>query len=53
MNDKTYSGKLQEPIICETVNEYKQIFEPDGELIDTLLSEKSIRKQEKHLAVCF
>lgn len=40
-------------MICETVNEYKQIFEPDSELIDTLLSEKSIQKQEKHLAVCF
>ena len=43
--DRTYSGKLQEPIVCAIVNENKQIFEPNNELIDTLLSEISIQEQ--------
>ena len=34
--DWTYSGKLQEPIVCATVSENKQIFEPNSQLVDTL-----------------
>ena len=35
-------------MVCATVNENKQIFEPNSELADTLLAEISLPKQEKH-----
>ena len=34
-------------MVCATVNENKQIFEPNNELIDTLLAEISISEQEQ------
>ena len=37
-------------MVCDTVNENKQIFEPNSELIDTLLAEISTPEQEKNLS---
>ena len=42
-SDQTYSQKH-----CAIVNESKQIFEPNSELIYTLLTEISMQDQEKH-----
>lgn len=39
LKGRTYSGKMQETIVCATINENEQILEPHSELIDTLLSE--------------
>ena len=47
-SDQTYSGKLLDPNVCAIVNENKQIFEPNSELIYTLLTEISMQDQEKH-----
>ena len=44
---RTYSGKSLDPMVCATVNENKQIFEPNNELIDTLLAEILISEQEQ------
>ena len=46
--DRTYQGKLQTPIVCATVTEDNEIFEPNIKLIDTLQSEISIQEQQKH-----
>ena len=35
--DGTYSSKLLEPVVSATVNQNRQIFEPNSELIDSLL----------------
>ena len=37
--DGTYSSKLLEPVVSATVNQNRQIFEPNSELIDSLLLE--------------
>ena len=47
--DGTYSGKLLESLVSATVNQNRQIFEPNSELIDSLLLEKSKQDQEEHL----
>ena len=44
----TYLGKLLDPMVCATVNENKQVFEPNSGLVDTLLAEISTPEQEKH-----
>ena len=38
--DGTYSSKLLEPVVSATVNRNRQIFEPNSELIDSLLQNK-------------
>ena len=47
--DETYSSKLLEPVVSATVNQNRQIFEPNDELIDFLLLEISKQDQEEHL----
>ena len=47
--DGTYSSKLLEPLVSATVNQNRQIFEPNSELIDSLLLEISKQDQEEHL----
>ena len=47
--DGTYSSKLLEPVVSATVNQNRQIFEPNSELIDFLLLETSKQDQEEHL----
>ena len=47
--DGTYSSKLLEPVVSATVNQNRQIFEPNSELIDSLLREISKKDQEEHL----
>ena len=47
--DGTYSSKLLEPVVSVTVNQNRQIFEPNSELIDSLLREISKKDQEEHL----
>ena len=47
--DGTYSSKLLEPVVSATVNQNRQIFEPNSELIDSLLLEISKQDQEEHL----
>ena len=44
--DGTYSRKLLEPVVLATVNQNRQIFEPNSELIDSLLLEISKQDQE-------
>ena len=45
---QTCSGKLLYPMVYAAVNENKQIFEPNSELIDTLLAEIPTQDQEKY-----
>ena len=47
--DETYSSKLLEPVVSATVNQNRQIFEPNSELIDSLLLEISKEDEEEHL----
>ena len=47
--DGTYSSKLLEPVVSATVNQNRQVFEPNSELIDSLLLEISKQDQEEHL----
>ena len=47
--DGTYSSKLLEPEVSATVNQNRQIFEPNSEFIDSLLLEISKQDQEEHL----
>ena len=47
--DETYSSKLLEPAVLATVNQDRQIFEPNSELIDSLLLEISKEDEEEHL----
>ena len=47
--DGNYSSKLLEPVVSATVNQNRQIFEPNSELIDSLLLEISKQDQEEHL----
>ena len=47
--DGTYSSNLLEPIVSTTVNQNRQIFVPNSELIDSLLLEISKQYQEEHL----
>ena len=47
--DGTYSSKLLEPVVSATVNQNRQIFEPNSELIDSLLLEISKQRQEEHM----
>ena len=47
--DWTYSIKLLETAVSVTVNQNRQIFEPNSELIDSLLLEISKQDQEEHL----
>ena len=47
--DGTYSRKLLEPVVLATVNQNRQIFEPNSELIDSLLLEISKQRQEEHM----
>ena len=44
-SDQTYLGKSLDPKVCAIVNENKQIFEPNSELIDTSLTETSMQDQ--------
>ena len=44
--DGTYSSKLLEPVVSATVNQNRQVFEPNSELIDSLLLEISKQDQE-------
>ena len=47
--DGTYSSKLRKSLVSATVNQNKQIFEPNSELTDSLLVEISQQDQEEHL----
>ena len=47
--DGTYSSKFLEPVVSATVNQNRQIFEPNSELIDSLLLEISKQDQVEHL----
>ena len=47
--DGTYLSKLLELVVSATVNQNRQIFEPNSELIDSLLLEISKQDQEEHL----
>ena len=47
--DGTYSSKLLKSVVSATVNQNKQIFEPNSELTDSLLLEISQKDQEEHL----
>ena len=47
--DGTYSSKLLESVVSATVNQNRQICEPNSELIDSLLLEISKQDQEEHL----
>ena len=47
--DGTYSSKLLEPEVSATVNQNRQIFDPNSEFIDSLLLEISKQDQEEHL----
>ena len=47
--DGTYSSKLLEPVVSATVNQNRQIFEPNSELIDSLLLQISEQDQEEHV----
>ena len=47
--DGTYSSKLLEPVVSATVNQNRQIFESNSELIDSLLLEISKQDHEEHL----
>ena len=47
--DGTYSSKFLEPVVSATVNQNRQIFEPNSELIDSLLLEISKQRQEEHM----
>ena len=47
--DWTYSIKLLETAVSVTVNQNRQIFEPNSELIYSLLLEISKQDQEEHL----
>ena len=47
--DGTYSSKLLEPVVTPTVNQNRQIFEPNSELIGSLLLKVSKQDQEEHL----
>ena len=40
--DGTYSSKLLEPAVSSTVNQNRQIFEPNSELVDSLLFEEHL-----------
>ena len=46
--DGTYSSKLLEPVVLATVNQNRQVFEPNSELVDSLLLEISKQDQEEH-----
>ena len=48
-NDGTYSSKLLEPVVSAPVNQNRQMFEPNGELTNSLLLEISKQDQEEHL----
>ena len=41
--------QMLDPKVCAIVNENKQIFEANSELIDNLLTETSMQDQEEHL----
>ena len=45
--DGTYSSKLLEPVVLATVNQNRQIFESNSELIDSLLLELSKKIKRK------
>ena len=47
--DGAYSSKLLEPVVSAIVNQNRQIYEPNNELIDSLLLEISKQDQEEHL----
>ena len=47
--DGIYSSKLLEPVVSAIVNQNRQIYEPNNELIDSLLLEISKQDQEEHL----
>ena len=47
--DGIYSSKLLESVVSVTVNQNWQIFEPNSELIESLLLEISKQDQEEHL----
>ena len=47
--DGSYSSKLLDPVVSATVNQNRQVFEPNSELIDSLLLEISKQDQEEHL----
>ena len=47
--DGPYSSKLLEPVVSAIVNQNRQIYEPNNELIDSLLLEISKQDQEEHL----
>ena len=49
LKDGTYSSKFLEPVVSATVNQNRQVFEPNSELIDSLLLEISKQDQEEHL----
>ena len=47
--DGNYSSKLLEPVVSATVNQNRQMCEPNSKLVDSLLLEISKQDQEKHL----
>ena len=47
--DGVYSSKLLEPLVSATVNQTRQIFEPNNELTDSFLLEISKQDQEEYL----
>ena len=46
--DGVYSSKLLEPLVSATVNQTRQIFEPNSELTDSFLLEISKQDQEEY-----